>query len=155
MVPIRNVKWSCQDSVKGLISSKKWWDEMKNNNERYWDVFRNKSMHTSTNYFLFSLAIADLTILFMGRRYFCSFLYVVLILILSLCWFPTIELYHGLFFFLDALTSLGSMLETQRLIHVFEHLSNLGHIIRLSSDYHQAIFRLSLGYHQAISRHIY
>ena len=43
--------------------------------------------------------------------------------------------------FLDALASLGSMLESQSLINVFEILSNLGHIFRLSSGYAQGRFK--------------
>ena len=46
------------------------------------------------------------------------------------------------FQFLDAPASLGSILESQSLIHVFEILSNLGHIIRLSSGYVQGMFRV-------------
>ena len=46
------------------------------------------------------------------------------------------------FYFLDALASLGSMLESQSVIHVFEILSILGHIIRLSSGYVQGMFRV-------------
>ena len=53
--------------------------------------------------------------------------------------------------FLDALTSLGSMLESQSVSDVFEILSNLGHIVRLSSGYLQAIFRLSSGISTGIS----
>ena len=44
--------------------------------------------------------------------------------------------------FLDALASLGSMLESDSLINVFEILSNVGHIFRLSSVYVQGIFRV-------------
>ena len=44
--------------------------------------------------------------------------------------------------FLDALASLGSMLESERLIHVFEILSNLGHIFRVGSEYVQSRFRV-------------
>ena len=40
------------------------------------------------------------------------------------------------FFFLDALASLGSMLESQWLSHVFEILSNLGHIFRVCSVFY-------------------
>ena len=36
--------------------------------------------------------------------------------------------------FLDALASFGSMLESGSVIHVFEILSNLGHIFRLSLE---------------------
>ena len=43
--------------------------------------------------------------------------------------------------FLDALASLGSMLESHSLINVFEILSNLGHIFRLSSGYAQGRFK--------------
>ena len=52
--------------------------------------------------------------------------------------------------FLDALASLGSMLESDSLIHVFEILSNLGHIIRLSSGYAQGSFRICLEYAQSM-----
>ena len=38
--------------------------------------------------------------------------------------------------FLDALASLGSMLESQSLINVFEILSNLGHIFRVCSVFY-------------------
>ena len=51
--------------------------------------------------------------------------------------------------FLDALASLGSMLETQSVIHVFEILSNLGHIFRLSSVYVQSRFREGSEYVQS------
>ena len=48
--------------------------------------------------------------------------------------------------FLDALASLGSVLEShsvsQSVGNVFEILSNLGHIIRLSSGYLQGMFRV-------------
>ena len=44
--------------------------------------------------------------------------------------------------FLDALASLGSVLESDSVIHVFEILSNLGHIIRLSSGYVQSMSRV-------------
>ena len=47
--------------------------------------------------------------------------------------------------FLDGLTSLGSMLGSDSVIHVFEILSNLGHIFRLSSVYAQGMFRLGSG----------
>ena len=36
--------------------------------------------------------------------------------------------------FLDALASLGSMLESGSVIHVFEILSNIGHIFRVGSE---------------------
>ena len=32
-------------------------------------IVHNKSMHTATNYYLFSLAIADLIILLLGKKY--------------------------------------------------------------------------------------
>ena len=32
-------------------------------------IIRNRSMHTATNYYLFSLAIADLLILLLGKVY--------------------------------------------------------------------------------------
>ena len=44
--------------------------------------------------------------------------------------------------FLDALTSLGTMLERDSVIHVFEILLNLGHIFREGSEYVQSRFRL-------------
>lgn len=31
-------------------------------------IYRNKSMHTATNYYLFNLAISDLTLLILGKR---------------------------------------------------------------------------------------
>ena len=46
------------------------------------------------------------------------------------------------FQFLDALASLGSILESQSLIHVFEILSNLGHIIKVCSGYFQGVFKV-------------
>ena len=42
--------------------------------------------------------------------------------------------------FLDALTSLGTMLERDSVIHVFEILLNLGHIFRVCSEYVQSVF---------------
>ena len=49
--------------------------------------------------------------------------------------------------FLDALASLGSVLEShsvsQSVGNVFEILSNLGHIFRLSSRYVQGMFRVA------------
>ena len=58
--------------------------------------------------------------------------------------------------FLDALASLGSMLESQSVshsvIHVFEILSNLGHIFRLSSGYVQSLFSVYSEYVQSIFR---
>ena len=48
-------------------------------------------------------------------------------------------------FFLDALASLGSMLEShsvsQSVGNVFEILSNIGHIIRVCTEYVQSMFR--------------
>ena len=44
--------------------------------------------------------------------------------------------------FLDALTSLGTMLERDSVIHVFEILLNLGHIFRVGSEYVQSVFRV-------------
>ena len=44
--------------------------------------------------------------------------------------------------FLDALASLGSMLETQSLINVFVILSNLEHIFGVYSGYVQGMFRV-------------
>ena len=44
--------------------------------------------------------------------------------------------------FLDALASLGSMLESESVINVFEILSNLGHIIKLPTGYVQNMFRV-------------
>lgn len=37
-------------------------------------IYRNKSMHTATNYYLFNLAISDLTLLMAGKREFIAFL---------------------------------------------------------------------------------
>ena len=58
--------------------------------------------------------------------------------------------------FLDELASLGSMLESesvsQSLIHVFEILSNLGHIFRLSSGYVQGMLRVCSEYVQVMLR---
>ena len=52
--------------------------------------------------------------------------------------------------FLDALASLGSMLESESVINVFEILSNLGHIFRLSSGYAQGRFRVCSEYVQSM-----
>ena len=46
------------------------------------------------------------------------------------------------FQFLDAPASLGSILESQSLIHVFEILSNLGHIIQVCSGYVLGMFKV-------------
>ena len=54
--------------------------------------------------------------------------------------------------FLDALASLGSMLESLSLFNVFDILSNLGHIIGLSSGYVQGIFRVCSEYVQSMLR---
>ena len=49
--------------------------------------------------------------------------------------------------FLDALASLGSVLEShsvsQSVGNVFEILSNLGHIFRVCSEYVQSVFRVA------------
>ena len=52
--------------------------------------------------------------------------------------------------FLDALASLGSMLESHSLINVFEILSNLGHIFRVCSEYVQGMFRVCSKYVQSM-----
>ena len=52
--------------------------------------------------------------------------------------------------FLAALASLGSMLEGESLSNVFEILSILGHIIRLSSGYVQGMFRVCSEYVQGM-----
>ena len=74
---------------------------------------------------------------------------------------PCSELFHSGIdlseeLFLDALASLGSMLESesvsQSMIHVFEVLSNLGHIFRLSSGYVQSMFRVCSEYVQSMFR---
>ena len=54
--------------------------------------------------------------------------------------------------FLDALASLGSLLETQSVINVFEILSNLGHIFRLCSGYVQSVFRMCSEYVPSVFR---
>ena len=54
--------------------------------------------------------------------------------------------------FLAALASLGSMLEGESLSNVFEILSILGHIIRLSSGYVQSMFRVCSEYVQSMFR---
>lgn len=36
-------------------------------------IVRNQSMHTATNYYLFSLAISDLTLVLLGKNYFQLF----------------------------------------------------------------------------------
>ena len=54
--------------------------------------------------------------------------------------------------FLDALASLGSLLETQSVINVFEILSNVGHIFRLCSGYVQSVFRVSSECLQSVFR---
>ena len=51
--------------------------------------------------------------------------------------------------FLDALTSLGTMLERDSVIHVFEILLNLGHIFRLCSGYVQGRFGVVSEYVQS------
>ena len=52
-----------------------------------------------------------------------------------------------LFFFLDAVASLGFMLETDKVMFL-----RFCQILGISSAYHQHIFRLSSGFHQAIFR---
>ena len=49
--------------------------------------------------------------------------------------------YISIHWFLDALASLGSVLESEWVTNVFEILSNLGHIFRLSSGYAQGRFK--------------
>ena len=44
--------------------------------------------------------------------------------------------------FLDALASLGSMLESESLTHVFEILTNLRHIFRVCSECAQSVLRV-------------
>lgn len=39
-------------------------------------ISRNKSMHTATNYYLFSLAVSDLLLLFSGEFFFIKFLFI-------------------------------------------------------------------------------
>ena len=54
--------------------------------------------------------------------------------------------------FLDALASLGFMLESHSVANVFEILSNFGHIFMLSSVYVHGVFRACSGYEEGIIR---
>ena len=54
--------------------------------------------------------------------------------------------------FLDALASLRSMLESHRVINVFEIVSNLGLIIRVCSEYVQGMLRVCSGCVQSVLR---
>lgn len=52
-------------------------------------IYRNKSMHTATNYYLFNLAISDLTLLLLGKFetfFFFFFCFIIVFVAVSVCW---------------------------------------------------------------------